>query len=169
VTWLTVAGPALGLAAAVLTLALARDALRREGVPTLRYGPRAIGARTIRWTWVVLLSVGFVAGVEGVTLTSRERTRVVRPAVGVEAPTAGHTTIRIPFYVREHRVEASAGALRSGGRADVVMASVVEERLELPWTLFLAAGLYWLLVVRWPAAEPGREVTPPTCGTGGQR
>jgi hypothetical protein len=152
-TWMTVLGPALGLAAAVLTLALARDALRREGVPTLRYGPRTVGGRGLRWAWVVLLSVGFVAGVEGVTITSRERARVVAPEVEGRPPAPSRTTIRVPFYEREHRVEPSAGEVRSGSGNGVVMASVVEERLELPWPLLLAAGLYWLLVVRWPAGE----------------
>lgn len=155
-TWMTVAGSALGLAAAVLTVALARDALRREGVPTLRYGPRAIGGRALRWAWVVLLSAGFVAGVEGMTITSRERARVVGPEMEGRAPAPGRTTIRVPFYEREHRVEPSAGDLRSGSGPGVVMASVVEERLELPWPLLLAAGLYWLLVVRWPAGEVRR-------------
>lgn len=150
---MTVTGVLLSLAGAALTLALARNCLRRDAVPALRYGARTLRGRRLRWVWVVVLAGGFAAGVEGVTVVSRDRARIVEPGAGKAVPAPGRTVVRVPFYTRSREVRPAPGAGRAGGASPAV-ASVLEERLELPWPFVLAAGLYWLLVVRWPVGDP---------------
>lgn len=152
-TVLTVVGPALCLAGAALAAALVRDCLRRPRMPRLRYGARTAGETAVRWSWAVLLGAGFLAGVEGVALWTRTDARVLPDAAPAEAAAPGRQILRIPFYQREREVGVPPGPTGARGR-DPRRATVVE-RIEMPWPFLLAAGCYWLLVVRWPVDRTG--------------
>jgi hypothetical protein len=141
VAFLLTLGKVLSILASLFVAGTLISIWRRESFPPVAYGGVSLSNRRIRWVWFLVLSGGFILGVnEDPILTTTDSSGSSESSEGDPLIRGVSVTVPLPFYRFERERSYRDGVL------------LEESELEgflIPWQLLSALFAYFVLVLRW--------------------